>query len=433
MSRSQTELIHHLAARALPAIRFVPVFPPVHPMLSLTFFGGLPRGPHGLTWPRAASGRAMLFLGQVALRDLPDLPELPHHRQPRQDGTLWFFLDAEQPDGGSDPAVIFARGASREWPELDPPAGAQTTAGLSAMSEILALTEDPDAAMPVSFRKREMQAVVAQTFPDAAALHLDAAEAPAVRVLGAALRHAAEVLAIGPATPARRRIRAADMPGPASDRPLEGLPPVWLSLELYMGALLMRLARPVVPRGHDAALAALAGPGAAPQPADPDLPALCHRLVRIARRRGRMTPMKPAEHAAFAEMTATLSTAIAAAGAAVPHRHILADIAPEAISACLLCNGTTAALIGPDQRAMVEGLHRAPLPGLSAGLPLLPQMLGHPPRHDPGAPRGLLLMQFGPDAGIGWRFGGSGAVQYRIGARELEAGDFGAARVWEMP
>jgi hypothetical protein len=101
--------------------------PLAHPARS--FFGGLPKLPRKIEWPRgnilAADSRervtvALTFIAQIDLSELPDFdarPYLPHV------GTLYFFCSSSFVDGRSPPGgVIYHPDSADRFTERAPPA-----------------------------------------------------------------------------------------------------------------------------------------------------------------------------------------------------------------------------------------------------------------------------------------------------------------------
>ena len=78
------------------AIIFKPVFPPRHEEVPACFFGGNPRLPAGLEWPRIIDddgpewNRSLSFLAQIDCASLPRIEQFPD--MPEK-GTLFFFVD----------------------------------------------------------------------------------------------------------------------------------------------------------------------------------------------------------------------------------------------------------------------------------------------------------------------------------------------------
>lgn len=85
-----------------------------------SWFGGLPKMPAGLDWPRRRSTRKpMTFLAQV---DLSEIPETARPQDLPKTGTLWFFATIdyvmEEPE---QVAVLYRPAGSEPWPERAPP------------------------------------------------------------------------------------------------------------------------------------------------------------------------------------------------------------------------------------------------------------------------------------------------------------------------
>ncbi|MDG2528480.1 DUF1963 domain-containing protein [Caulobacter endophyticus] len=85
-----------------------------------SWFGGLPRMPAGLDWPRQRSTRKpMTFLAQVDLAEVPDAARPPG--MPKT-GTLWFFAALDYLMEEREQVAVLYRPARREpWPERAPP------------------------------------------------------------------------------------------------------------------------------------------------------------------------------------------------------------------------------------------------------------------------------------------------------------------------
>lgn len=96
--------------------------PPSPSDSSRSWFGGLPRMPAGLAWPRQKStGKPMSFLAQVDLADLP--PVATSGGLPRQ-GVLWVFaaLDDVMEDR-EQVAVLYSPKSDSTWVERPAPDG----------------------------------------------------------------------------------------------------------------------------------------------------------------------------------------------------------------------------------------------------------------------------------------------------------------------
>jgi len=97
--------------------------PLAHPARS--YFGGLPRLPKRLAWPRVAgrgkdaaeNHRALLFIAQI---DLAELPRLSRNPLPSA-GTLYFFLGVPE-DDHHDVRVLYYKGRADALPLRQPPA-----------------------------------------------------------------------------------------------------------------------------------------------------------------------------------------------------------------------------------------------------------------------------------------------------------------------
>ncbi len=98
------------------------VYPPVLPMRSKSFLGGLPIVPPGFVWPRTRDqGKALTFLGQI---NCADMPEFEHRSLFPADGVIYFFIDWTSGGVGEfdgDP-VLYIPASDEVWSEAQAPA-----------------------------------------------------------------------------------------------------------------------------------------------------------------------------------------------------------------------------------------------------------------------------------------------------------------------
>lgn len=93
-------------------------FPPVEQPATPSFFGGYPRLPADVDWPRGARGHSLNFLAQV---DLAMLPKVDERRRLPERGVLFVFYDGAQwPD--SEFRLTYAAAATNDTPVRAPPA-----------------------------------------------------------------------------------------------------------------------------------------------------------------------------------------------------------------------------------------------------------------------------------------------------------------------
>ena len=102
---------------ARDVIYFPRVFPPIHPMKSLSFFGGEPVGPAGFVWPRDPEHHEpQLFMGQL---NLEDLPQIDVTKKLPRDGVMYFF--ARNAYEGQVGTFLYHRGPTDAWETIPQP------------------------------------------------------------------------------------------------------------------------------------------------------------------------------------------------------------------------------------------------------------------------------------------------------------------------
>jgi hypothetical protein len=106
-----------LRANSRPAIAVLRELPGANPSAT-SWFGGLPRMPEELEWPRIDRG-PMFLIAQIDLADLPE--NAPRGGLPST-GVLWFF-GAFDEEWEFDVAVRYDPRSHQQWPERRPPRG----------------------------------------------------------------------------------------------------------------------------------------------------------------------------------------------------------------------------------------------------------------------------------------------------------------------
>ncbi|MCH2165054.1 MAG: DUF1963 domain-containing protein [Marinovum sp.] len=167
-------------------------------------------------WPKSGQGAAQVFLGQIALEDLPDLPGGPVF--PRQ-GVFYFFGPM---DTRAEPSVVYVpEPAQPDWPEHTPPNPSETIRYLSWRRTYFAHQVEPPHAMPAHWPKFAVQAAMVEAVPSVPprddddidyGTWLPVAEAAMADALFAAFG-GVDAVGVSRATPAH-------------------LPPVWMGVEL---------------------------------------------------------------------------------------------------------------------------------------------------------------------------------------------------------
>jgi hypothetical protein len=144
------------SARAALLVRRTDLPVPLdHPARS--FFGGLPKLPAVLDWPRAsvaAAGEpesvALTFIAQIDLAELPDFGARPHLPQT---GTLYFFCSSVfEGESGPPCQVLFHAGRAGQLPERAPPADLMPLAGEGGDYQIKWLDPATDFHSKVEFK-----------------------------------------------------------------------------------------------------------------------------------------------------------------------------------------------------------------------------------------------------------------------------------------
>lgn len=437
-----------------PAIRFQKVFPPVHPMTSMTFFGGRPRAPDGFDWPRsdAPAGGSLVFLGQIALADLPVMPSGPQF--PR-DGVLYFFMDSVETEPGTAP-LVHVPGPVGDWPELRPPAPAQKVDEWHEMASWAYRLPDAADRYPDHFPKWEMRPYLTETRPEETLYEEKRARDDARIQKLAAMDDDA---------------RAALLAAERQDHPLTAadIPGIWLAAE-SLSAKKQQTLRGMIDRGEalaaraakelDAFTTRLAN-------ASPDLPAQNRAAIQAridallrfqasapsfaaqaktmetrlghvvdrAREAGPMSLMSGAEFADFQRLMTDFEDFLETTGVGVLGLTPMAaerDLIIQAAEACLTQNAKAAALVTPAAIEAMRKRHVADGPGQPVTSLQTHQMLGHPANIQGAGdhfPEIALLIQFFYDLGMAWSFGDVGAFQFWIDPTDLEAGRWDRASV----
>lgn len=148
-----------------PAILLRRVYPPDRRAEAVGHFGGLPRLPAEIEWPRhAGSGIPMMFLASIDLAHLPALygaPALP------AEGTLLFFVAASGNDWCDDGEtsmgrVVFLPEGVERAAERNPPADAPPCFGDTWMYHFKRFDREADA--PRSFDRWPIEARAVDSF-----------------------------------------------------------------------------------------------------------------------------------------------------------------------------------------------------------------------------------------------------------------------------
>jgi len=131
-----------------------------------SYLGGLPRMPSHFEWPVETlfdEPRALTFVAQVALSDVPDFPQ--RDLLPRS-GTLYFFVSSDF-DGVGDPAsaVLYFEDESAALPVVAPPDNLMLLGGNLYYYSRFWLDEERDPRAKVEF-KYPLSFVVTESYPE---------------------------------------------------------------------------------------------------------------------------------------------------------------------------------------------------------------------------------------------------------------------------
>lgn len=457
---TDTEVLQRLLAQTQQAVGFEPVFPPEHPMRRETFFGGLPFAPRDLEWPRyeqTGAQRAAIFMGQVAVRDLPDVLE---RASMREDAVLYFFLPNYVDLADMSGFVVAAHGDRNEWVEHDAP---------EDMAEIdwLTFTEKwngRSGRSMTSFPKWEMTPKAVETLPDDYAVSAAAADGDQSNRLNGMIKAVQQVA--WSAVYTRRAAASFRLP---LDAPMESLEPrvprVWLSVEAVTAFVLSELdmRSDVLKRGLERAQQALAM--AAEKAARGDDPSgqaaeMAQRSMDRARARdaemgpligplrekvqvwfdracaeGRFASVPEAEWAGFLNLIEDIRAYHPDINE-FPGRQIFSRVSEIALQVSDILATHDAQTFDRLTEVQVQAIAHRHCGRRKWGAEHRAydleqqQMFGSPVDiQGSGAQDEVLLMQFVYEEGMDWRLGDVGAAQYWISKADLAAGRYDRAEL----